>query len=99
MKKKIFLLAMNLLSINLVAQVYTFTSISNGESITHKILKDSSYIIETQYDTDSKSFVSTRGGFYESKDEGVQIHFEFNSNYSEDSLKTKTFKSSKRSVL
>jgi len=83
MKKKIFLLAMNLLSINLVAQIYTFTSVSNGESITHKILKDSSYLIETQYETDSKSFVSTRGGFYESKDEGVQIHFEFNSNYAD----------------
>ena len=94
MKKKIFLLAMNLLSINLVAQVYTFTSVSNGESITHKILKDSSYLIETQYGTDSKTFVSTRGGFYESKGKGVQIHFEFNSNYAVDSLKSISLESS-----
>lgn len=88
MKKNVFLLMMNLLSINLAAQVYTFSSESDGQSITHKILKDSEYLIETQYETDSKIFVSTRGGFYKLKGEEIQILFEFNSNYSLDSLKS-----------
>jgi len=63
MKINIFLLMMNLMSINLAAQVYTFSSESDGQSITHKIFKDSEYLIQTQYETDSKIFVSTHGGF------------------------------------
>ncbi len=94
MKKNIFLLLMNLLSINLAAQVYTFSSESDGQSITHKILKDSEYLIETQYETDSKIFVSTRGGFYKLEGEEIQIHFEFNSNYAADSLKSISLESS-----
>ena len=88
MKINIFLLMMNLMSINLAAQVYTFSSESDGQSITHKIFKDSEYLIQTQYETDSKIFVSTRGGFYKLKGEEIQILFEFNSNYSLDSLKS-----------
>ena len=95
MKKNSFFLLMSLLSINLTAQVYTFTSQDRGRLITHKILKDSNYLIETQYTSNSNEFISTRGGFYKSKDENHLVRFEFNSNYSEDSLKIKTFKSSK----
>ena len=95
MKKNSFFLLTSLFRINLTAQVYTFTSQDEGRLIIHKILKDSNYLIETQYTSNSNEFISTRGGFYESKDENHLVRFEFNSNYSEDSLKTKTFKSSK----
>ena len=95
MKKSIFFLWMNFVSMSLVAQVYTFTSGDGDQSITHRILKDTNYLIETQYETNSNKFVSTRGGFYEPKDEGFLVRFEFNSNYASDSLKTMNFESTK----
>jgi len=89
------ILLMSLFNINLTAQVYTFKTQDEGRLITHKILKDSNYLIETQYTTNSNEFISTRGGFYESKDKNHLVRFEFNSNYFNDSLKTKIFESSK----
>ena len=94
MKKSILFLGMNLLCFNLVAQVYTFTSGEGEQSRTHTLLKDSNYLIETQYETNSKAFVSTRGGFYESKGDGFEVRFEFNSNFAKDSLKVMTFEAS-----
>tara|TARA_B100000767_G_scaffold259185_1_gene268728 strand:- start:7128 stop:7784 length:657 start_codon:yes stop_codon:yes gene_type:complete len=95
MKKNILFLFLSLLSINLTAQVFTFISQDNNKFIKHKILKDSNYLIETQYTSNSNEFVSTRGGFYELTDNSYKVNFEFNSNYINDSLKTKTFESSK----
>jgi len=94
MKNKILYLLISLLNLNLNAQVFNFTSEEEGKSITHKVLLDSEYFIETQYVTDSNEFISTRGGFYELKEGVYSVNFEFNSNYSSDSLKTKAFKSS-----
>tara|TARA_B100000767_G_scaffold269629_1_gene291762 strand:+ start:15342 stop:15974 length:633 start_codon:yes stop_codon:yes gene_type:complete len=76
-----------LLSINISAQVFTFTSNQQGQEIIHKILVDSDYLIETRYNSESNVFVSTRGGFYQKNKEGFDIRLEFNSNYTKDSLK------------
>lgn len=76
-----------LLSLNLTAQVFTFTSNLEGEKIIHKILMDSNYLIETRYNSESNVFVSTRGGFYQKSEKGFDIRLEFNSNYAKDSLK------------
>ena len=75
------------MSINLTAQVFTFTSNHQGQEIIHKVLMDSDYLIETRYNSDSNVFVGTRGGFYQKKDEGFDVRLEFNSNFAMDSLK------------
>lgn len=85
-KEYIFLISL-MLSLNLTAQVFTFTSNSEGQKIIHKILMDSDYLIETRYNSESNVFVSTRGGFYQKSEEGLDIRLEFNSNYATDSLK------------
>ncbi len=82
-----FFIMFFLMSINLTAQVFTFTSNHQGQEIIHKVLMDSDYLIETRYNSDSNVFVGTRGGFYQKKDEVFNVRLEFNSNFAKDSLK------------
>ena len=95
MKKNVLFLSISLVSLNITAQVFIFSSEETEKSITHKVLLDSDYFIETQYITNSNEFVSTRGGFYELKEGMYLVRFEFNSNFSSDSLKTLNYKSTK----
>lgn len=46
------------------AQVFTFQSEQNGKTITHRILMDKNYLVETQYLSEPAEFILTRGGFY-----------------------------------
>lgn len=79
-KKFAFLL---FLPASLFAQVFHF---SNGEQ-NHRIFMDDSYLIETVYQQKDGAFTFTRGGLYQKSEKGIEVTFEFNSNYAQDSLK------------
>ena len=84
MKNKYLILLLLLLFQNVFGQVYEWKN--NEFGFTHKIQMDSNYIIETVYKNNPTQFISTRGGFYESNNDVLNIKFEFNSNYSNDSI-------------
>jgi hypothetical protein len=48
---------------------------------------DDSYLIETGYQQKDGAFAFTRGGFYQKTEKAIEVTFEFNSNYAQDSLK------------
>jgi hypothetical protein len=63
------------------AQVYTFSSEKEGKTITHRIMMDDNYLVETQFISNPAEFILTRGGFYTKKDNTYQVALEFNSNH------------------
>lgn len=69
------------------AQVYTFQTNQNGKRVTHRILMDQSYLVETQFVSDPPEFILTRGGFYSKEGEAFIVNFEFNSNFEKDGIK------------
>ena len=71
------------LPVCLIAQVFHF---SDGEQ-NHRIFMDDSYLIETGYQQKDGAFAFTRGGFYQKTEKAIEVTFEFNSNYAQDSLK------------
>lgn len=85
--KWIIFLSIMLSVVSSHAQVYTFQSQENGTTITHRILMDKEYLIETQYIEAPPQFILTRGGFYALKGSHYSVSFEFNSKFEEDGLK------------
>lgn len=67
----------------LLAQVFHF----NEEELNHRILMDDTYLIETVYHQEDGAFAFTRGGFYQKTEDSIDVAFEFNSNFAQDSLK------------
>ena len=87
MKKIIFKILFLFCSISF-SQVYNFNSLSNGKNITHKIMLDENYFVETQYLTKTAEFILTRGGYYNKTETNIiKVNLEFNSNFLKDSLK------------
>ena len=87
MKKNIFKILFLFCSISF-SQVYNFNSLINGKNITHKIMLDENYFVETQYLTKTAEFVLTRGGYYNKTETNIiKVNLEFNSNFLKDSLK------------
>ncbi len=87
MKKIIFKTLFLFCSISF-SQVYNFNSVSNGKSITHKIMLDENYFVETQYLTKTSEFILTRGGYYNKTETNIiKVNLEFNSNFFKDSIK------------
>ena len=87
MKKDIFKILFLFCTISF-SQVYNFNSLSNGKNITHKIMLDENYFVETQYLTKTAEFILTRGGYYNKTETNIiKVNLEFNSNFSKDSLK------------
>ena len=87
MKKDIFKILFLFCSISF-SQVYNFNSLSNGKNITHKIMLDENYFVETQYLTKTAEFILTRGGYYNKTETNIiKVNLEFNSNFLKDSLK------------
>ena len=86
MKKKIFFIILFTCSMSF-AQVFNFNTEENGKIITHRIVIDNEYLIETQFSSDPAEFILTRGGFYTKNGRNFKIEFEFNSNYEIDSLR------------
>lgn len=87
MKKIIFKALFLFCSISF-SQVYNFNSVSNGKRITHKIMLDENYFVETQYLTKTSEFILTRGGYYNKTETNIiKVNLEFNSNFFKDSIK------------
>ena len=87
MKNDIFKILFLFCSISF-SQVYNFNSLSNGKNITHKIMLDENYFVETQYLTKTAEFILTRGGYYNKTETNIiKVNLEFNSNFLKDSLK------------
>lgn len=85
---KIHLFAILFFSIFFIhGQVYTFQTKENGKTITHRILIDNSYLVETQFLSNPAQFILTRGGFYSKEGKEILVNFEFNSNFEKDGLK------------
>ena len=76
---------------NLNAQVYEFAV----QTDTHRIIKDKSYIVETVFNTSTGEFKFTRGGFYSGKKD-LNVDFEFNSNFTNDSIKKILYTNTKK---
>ena len=70
------------------AQVFEYQSNNKIKIITHRVILDKDYIIETQYIKEPAEFILTRGGFYSKKGKTYKIELEFNSNFENDGLKT-----------
>ena len=68
-------------------QVFSFTTQENGQEIQHRILMDDEYYVETQFTTKPDQFIKTIGGFYHKKVNDLMVTLEFNSNFSNDSIK------------
>lgn len=85
-----------LVLINLHAQVYSYETKQNGKTVTHRILMDDSYLVETQYVAQPPEFILTRGGFYTQTEKDILVDFEFNSNFEKDGLKQMKLQSSKK---
>ncbi|MFT5886803.1 MAG: hypothetical protein ACI9IP_003274 [Arcticibacterium sp.] len=58
-----------------------------GENEIHRLFLDDHYLIEAVFLENPAKFISTRGGFYSSTNEGFQVKFEFNSDFEIDGLK------------
>ena len=87
MKKDIFKILFLFCSISF-SQVYNFNSLRNGKNITHKIMLDENYFVETQYLSKTAEFILTRGGYYNKTETNIiKVNLEFNSNFLKDSLK------------
>ena len=70
-----------------LAQVFEFQQEGN----VHRIFKDDVYLLETVFNQTDGAFVLTRGGFYSANEKGIEVGFEFNSNYAQDSLKSMAY--------
>lgn len=92
MKKITFFVSL-LLNCSVFAQVFTFSSTLEGKTITHRIMVDEQYFVETQYVENPPEFILTRGGFYTKENETYSIALEFNSNFENDALKDLTLQS------
>ena len=93
--KVYFLLLSSLGLLSIQAQVFSFESKEDSNTITHRVLMDDTYFVETLYRSDSANFILTRGGFYTIKGNTIQVNFEFNSNFEKDGLKQMDFKKKK----
>ena len=69
------------------AQVYEFVSTKNNKTISHRVILDKEYLIETQYIKEPAEFILTRGGYYKKKGKTYNIELEFNSNFENDGFK------------
>lgn len=70
-----------------LAQVFEFQQEGN----VHRIFKDDVYLLETVFNSTDGAFVLTRGGFYSTDEKGINVRFEFNSNFAQDSLRSMVY--------
>lgn len=82
-----FLLIQLFICQTLFCQVFSYKTQENGQHIHHRILIDEEYYVETQFTTNPNQFIKTIGGFYKKEGNRLRVYLEFNSNFSEDSLK------------
>ena len=94
--KSLFFTFFFLILFGLKAQVFSFQSNENQKGITHRIVMDQNYFVETQFVSDPPEFILTRGGFYTQSGEEFMVDFEFNSNFEKDGLKQMKIEKTKK---
>ncbi|MDA0793476.1 MAG: hypothetical protein O3C13_02510 [Bacteroidetes bacterium] len=94
--KSLFFTFFFLILFGLKAQVFSFQTNENQKGITHRILMDQNYFVETQFVSDPPEFILTRGGFYTRSGEEFMVDFEFNSNFEKDGLKQMKIEKTKK---
>ena len=94
--KSLFFTFFFLILFGLKAQVFSFQSNENQKGITHRILMDQNYFVETQFVSDPPELILTRGGFYTQSGEEFMVDFEFNSNFEKDGLKQMKIEKTKK---
>jgi hypothetical protein len=94
--KSLFFTFFFLILFGLKAQVFSFQTNENQKGITHRILMDQNYFVETQFVSDPPEFILTRGGFYTQSGEEFMVDFEFNSNFEKDGLKQMKIEKTKK---
>ena len=94
--KSLFFTFFFLILFGLKAQVFSFQSNENQKGITHRILMDQNYFVETQFVSDPPEFILTRGGFYTQSGEEFMVDFEFNSNFEKVGLKQMKIEKTKK---
>jgi len=94
--KSLFFTFFFLILFGLKAQVFSFQTNENQKGITHRILMDQNYFVETQFVSDPPEFILTRGGFYNQSGEEFMVDFEFNSNFEKDGLKQMKIEKTKK---
>ena len=87
--KSLVIIALSIYNLN--GQVYEFVV----QTDTHRIIKDKTYIVETVFNTSTGEFKFTRGGFYSGK-KNLDVDFEFNSNFKNDSIKKMLYTNTKK---
>ena len=80
------------------SQVYLFTSEENGKVVENRILMDNEYFIQTSYISSPPTFIKTLGGFYSKEGASINVALEFNSNFTNDSIKLLTIDNQNRWV-
>jgi hypothetical protein len=83
-----FLSTLTLVSAQISSGVYMGRQIAGDKTLTHELKIDDKYLIHTVYQESPAEFVKTLGGFYETRDGKLNVTLEFNSLYSQDSIKT-----------
>tara|TARA_X000000950_G_scaffold244372_1_gene300448 strand:- start:1848 stop:2513 length:666 start_codon:yes stop_codon:yes gene_type:complete len=73
---------------SLFGQVFSYKSDQNGQEVEHRIFMDGQYFVATEFTSNPNQFIKTFGGFYTDNGSEVFVDFEFNSNFSKDSLKS-----------
>ena len=89
--KKISIILLLCYPIVLLSQVFTFQV--NDQN--HRILMDENYFIETVFMKNDGAFIMSRGGYYNKIANRIDLTFEFNSNYTLDSLTSFSYSSNK----
>ena len=89
--KKISVILLLCYPIVLLSQVFTFKV--NDQN--HRILMDDNYFIETVFMKNDGAFIMSRGGYYNKIANRIDLTFEFNSNYTLDSLTSFSYSSNK----
>ena len=89
--KKISITLLLCYPIVLLSQVFTFKV--NDQN--HRILMDENYFIETVFMKNDGAFIMSRGGYYNKIANRIDLTFEFNSNYTLDSLTSFSYSSNK----
>ena len=89
--KKISIILLLCYPIVLLSQVFTFKV--NDQN--HRILMDDNYFIETVFMKNDGAFIMSRGGYYNKIANRIDLTFEFNSNYTLDSLTSFSYSSNK----
>lgn len=68
--------------------VYHFEENKNGETLHHELKIDADYFVHSIYKESPPEFIKTYGGYYTIADNQIDITFEFNSDYKNDSKKS-----------